>query len=916
MNTVEFSLANDWGSGFTANMSIANNGNSNLSNWTLEFDAPFKITNIWNAEIVSQDGNHYVIRNLSWNGTIPPNGSVSFGFNGNPGNVTINPSGYILNGEPLATPGVLPTLSIDDVSIAEGNADTSVANFNVQLSQASSQPVTVKYATADGTALAGSDYTPTSNTLSFAAGETKKTVSVSVKGDTVVEPNETFRVNLSTPTNATIGKAQGVGTIVNDDRASVLPQLSINDVTLTEGNSGTKNAVFTVNLSSASTQTIKVNYATANGTAVAGSDYTATSNTLTFAPGQTSQTISVPVIGDTITEANETFTVNLSTPTNATISDAQGVGTIVNDDLAVVLPQLSINDVSLTEGDSGTSNAVFTVKLSTPSTQTIKVNYATANGTAVAGSDYTATSNTLTFAPGQTSQTINVPVIGDTITEANETFTVNLSTPTNATIADAQGVATILNNDSPQQGAFNYGEALQKSFLFYEAQRSGDLPTSNRVSWRGDSALNDGADVGRDLTGGYYDAGDHVKFGFPMASSMTMLGWGVVQYREGYEKSGQLDEALDAIKWGTDYILKAHTAPNEFYGQVGLGGVDHAYWGPPEKMTMARPAFKIDAQRPGSDLAGEAAAALASASIAFRPTDTAYADKLLTHAAQLFNFADTYRGKYSDSIPDAANFYNSYGYNDELVWAATWLHKATKAAGSTNTSYLNKAESLYQGVNQGWTQSWDEKSNGAGILLAQETGNAKYRSDVEGWLNNWTNGSVTKTQGGLAWISQWGSLRYSANTAFLAGIYSDTVNDPNNRYSDFAQKQIDYILGDNPNNRSYVVGFGENSPVNPHHRAAHGSLTNNINDPVLNRHVLTGALVGGPSAPNDNAYVDDRTNYITNEVALDYNAGFTGALARMYQEFGGQPLDSSQQSLVAGLTALDSSILSTAASIF
>ncbi len=917
MNTVEFSLANDWGSGFTANMSIANNGNSNLSNWTLEFDAPFKITNIWNAEIVSQDGNHYVIRNLSWNGTIPPNGSVSFGFNGNnPSNVTIKPSGYILNGEPLATPGVLPTLSINDVSIAEGNADTSVASFNVQLSQASSQPVTVKYATADGTALAGSDYTATSNTLSFAPGETKKTVSVSVKGDTVVEPNETFRVNLSTPTNATISDAQGVGTIVNDDLASVLPQLSINDVSLTEGNSGTKNAVLAVNLSSASTQTVKVNYATANGTAVAGSDYTATSNTLTFAPGQTSQTISVPVIGDTITEANETFTVNLATPTNATISDAQGVGTIVNDDLAVVLPQLSINDVSLTEGNSGTSNAVFTVKLSTPSTQTIKVNYATANGTAVAGSDYTATSNTLTFAPGQTSQTISVPVIGDTITEANETFTVNLSTPTNATIADAQGVATILNNDSPQQGAFNYGEALQKSILFYEAQRSGDLPTSNRVTWRGDSALNDGADVGRDLSGGYYDAGDHVKFGFPMASSMTMLGWGVVQYREGYQKSGQLDEALDAIKWGTDYILKAHTAPNEFYGQVGLGGVDHAYWGPPEKMTMARPAFKIDAQRPGSDLAGEAAAALASASIAFRPTDTAYADKLLTHAAQLFNFADTYRGKYSDSIPDAANFYNSYGYNDELVWAATWLHKATKAAGSTNTSYLNKAESLYQGVNQGWTQSWDEKSNGAGILLAQETGNAKYRSDVEGWLNNWTNGSVTKTQGGLAWISQWGSLRYSANTAFLAGIYSDTVNDPNGRYSNFAETQIDYILGDNPNNRSYVVGFGENSPVNPHHRAAHGSLTNNINDPVTNRHVLTGALVGGPSAPNDNAYIDDRTNYITNEVALDYNAGFTGALARMYQEFGGQPLDSSQQTMVAGLTPLDSSSLTTSASIF
>ncbi len=783
MNTVDFSVTNDWGSGFTANMSIANKSNSNLSNWTLEFDAPFQITNIWNAEIVSRQGNHYVIRNTSWNGTIPSNGTVSFGFNGsNPNNVTIQPNGYILNGEQLSSPGLLPTLSI-------------------------------------------------------------------------------------------------------------------NDVTFTEGNSGTTNAVFAVNLSAASTQTVSVKYATADGTAKAGSDYTATSNTLSFAPGETSKTFSVPVIGNTVAESTETFTVNLSSPTNATISDAQGVGTIVDNDSAAALPQLSIKDVTVTEGNSGTTNALFTVNLSQASTQTVSVKYVTADGTAKAGSDFTATSNTLSFAQGETSKTFSVPIAGDTVAEGSETFAVNLSSPSNATIADSQGVGTILDNDSPQQGggAFNYGEALQKSILFYEAQRSGKLPTTNRVSWRGDSALNDGADVGRDLTGGYYDAGDHVKFGFPMASSMTMLAWGAVQYRDAYQQSGQLPYILDAIKWGTDYILKAHTAPNEFYGQVGLGGPDHAYWGPPEKMTMARPAFKIDPQRPGSDLAGEAAAALASASIAFRPTNAAYADNLLKHAGELFNFADTYRGKYSDSIPDAANFYNSYsGYNDELVWAATWLHKATKAAGRTDTSYLNKAESYFQGisVNNGWTQSWDDKSYGAAILLAQETNKTQYKSAVEGWLNNWTNGSITKTPGGLAWISQWGSLRYSANTAFLAGVYADTVNDPNGRYSNFANEQIDYILGDNPNNRSYMVGFGNNSPVNPHHRGAHGSLTNNINDPVLNRHVLTGALVGGPSSPNDNAYVDDRNNYITNEVALDYNAGFTGALARMYQEFGGNALAS------------------------
>ncbi|MBW4543591.1 MAG: glycoside hydrolase family 9 protein [Symplocastrum torsivum CPER-KK1] len=798
MNTVQFSVTNDWGSGFTANMSIANNGTSNLSNWTLEFDAPFEITNIWNAEIVSRQGNHYVIRNPSWNGTIPAGATTAFGFQAGPGNITTttDPSDYVLNGQPLGTPGLLPTLSI-------------------------------------------------------------------------------------------------------------------NDVTVTEGDSGTTNAVFTVNLSAASTQTVSVNYATANGTATAGSDYTATSNTLSFAPGQTSQTISLPIVGNTLAEGSENFTLNLSNPTNATISDAQAVGTIIDNDLAPVLPQLSINDVTLTEGDNGTTNAVFTVNLSAASTQAINVSYGTANGTATAGSDYTATSNTLSFAPGQTSKTITVQVNGDTLDEVNETFSLNLSSPTNATIADAQGIATIQDNDSPsspQPGAFNYGEALEKSILFYEAQRSGDLPATNRVEWRGDSALKDGADVGVDLTGGYYDAGDHVKFGLPMASSMTMLGWGVVEYRDAYEQSGQLPYILDTIKWGTDYIIKAHTAPNEFWGQVGLGGPDHAFWGPAENMTMARPAFKIDAQHPGSDLAGEAAAALAAASIVFRPTDTAYADLLLDHAVELYNFADTYRGKYSDSIPDAANFYNSYsGYNDELVWGATWVHNAIEATGATDTTYLDKAESYYQGVNQGWTQSWDDKSYGAAILLAQETGNSRYRNDVEGWLNHWTDksgGGITYTPGGLAWLSQWGSLRYSANTAFLAGIYSDTVNDPNNRYSDFAEGQIDYILGDNPNNRSYMVGFGENSPQNPHHRGAHGSTTNNINDPVDNRNVLVGALVGGPSAPNDNAYTDDRTNYITNEVALDYNAGFTGALARMYGELEGDAIASSQAT-VGGLTPWD-----------
>jgi endoglucanase len=457
-----------------------------------------------------------------------------------------------------------------------------------------------------------------------------------------------------------------------------------------------------------------------------------------------------------------------------------------------------------------------------------------------------------------------------------------------------------LSTKSLQGEQFNYGEALQKSFLFYEAQRSGALPSDNRIDWRGNSGLKDGADVGKDLTGGYYDAGDHGKYGFPMAASMTMLAWGVDEYRQAYQRSGQLDEALEAIKWGTDYILKAHETDAKgtktFWGQVGSHKIDVNYWESPEEMTMARPAYKIDRQNPGSDLAGEASAALASASMAFRSTNPGYANQLLAEAKQLYEFADKYRGKYSNSIPDAASAYASYDYKDELVWGATWLYKAT---GDKN--YLNKAENYYQnylgGLAPSGTQSWDNKSYGSAVLLAQETGKQKYRVDVEQWLDNWTDkspGGVPYTSGGLAWGGQWASLRYSANTAFVAGVYADTVNNKGGRYSKFANEQIDYILGDNPRNSSYVVGFGKNSPVRPHHRGSHDGSWNTFRNSEPNKHVLYGALVGGPGSANDFDYKDDRADYVRNEVALDYNAAFTGAVARMYDDFGGRPLNDVQ----------------------
>jgi aryl-phospho-beta-D-glucosidase BglC (GH1 family) len=327
------------------------------------------------------------------------------------------------------------------------------AAFTVKLSQASASPVTVAYSTVDGTAKAGSDYTAASGTLTFAPGETAQTISVTILGDTVIEPDESFQVILSMPTNATIADGAASGTILNDDSTSsppppTLPTVSLDDVKITEGNSGTKSLAFTVVLSTAATTAISVAYSTVDGTAKAGSDYMAASGTLTFAPGETRKTISVTLLGDTTYEADETFLLNLTNPSGAAIADGQGAATILNDDVAPPpLPSLSIGNVSVKEGDSGTTPAMFTVTLSAPSTSTVTVNYSTSSGTAASGVDFRATSGTITFTPGQTRMTISIPVLGDASAEGNETFVVRLSSPANAVLGTSQATGTILDDD-------------------------------------------------------------------------------------------------------------------------------------------------------------------------------------------------------------------------------------------------------------------------------------------------------------------------------------------------------------------------------------------------------------------------------------------------------------------------------------
>ena len=349
-----------------------------------------------------------------------------------PGNASLGDTlglGTIIDDDPE------PALSVNDVSVTEGNAGTATASFTVTLSAVSGRASSVGYATANGSATAGADYVAKSGTLNFAAGDTSETVDVTVNADLLDELNEAFFLDLSGATNATIADDRGVGTISDDDPT---PSLSIDDVTVTEGNAGTVDATLTVGLSAASGREITVDFATANNTATLA-DYASSDGTLTFAPGDTTKTLTVQVHGDFLDEANESFFMNLSGAVAATIADDQGVVTITDDDAT---PSLSIDDVTVTEA----ATANFNVVLSAPSGQTVTVSYASAHGTAGA-SDYTSVSGILSFAPGETTKPIAVATSSDALDEENETFTIGLSVPGNATIADDSALGTIADDD-------------------------------------------------------------------------------------------------------------------------------------------------------------------------------------------------------------------------------------------------------------------------------------------------------------------------------------------------------------------------------------------------------------------------------------------------------------------------------------
>ncbi|XP_077990544.1 endoglucanase E-4-like [Glandiceps talaboti] len=429
---------------------------------------------------------------------------------------------------------------------------------------------------------------------------------------------------------------------------------------------------------------------------------------------------------------------------------------------------------------------------------------------------------------------------------------------------------------SRSTNTYQYGELLHMSILFYETQRSGRLPDNNRIPWRGHSALFDrGKMKSEELIGGWYDAGSNMKFLFPMAYSATVLGWGMIEYPDAYEVTGLTPYMLDCLKWVYDFLITCHTKRNRLYFQVGDFEVDHQGWIRPEDIEDERPAFYVSPQNPGSDVSAEISAAMVTCYLIFSTTDPDYAAMCLKEAKYLYRFATTYQGKYPDT-----GSYGSTGFGDELMWASAWLYRATN-----DTRYLEDAEKYYReydGDQLSYAFGWNDKRPAVQLLLYGLTANNDYMDHFKRYVDSWLPGGRVKyTPKGLAWRHRIGPLRYSAATSFLALIGAD-LGIETETYRDFAVNQIHYMLGDA--GHSYVVGYGWEPPRRPQHRASScpdlklpcTRFHDYLNDGP-NRHVLYGALVGGPNS--DDSFEDRRTNFAQNSVACDYNAGFQSAIA-------------------------------------
>ena len=428
--------------------------------------------------------------------------------------------------------------------------------------------------------------------------------------------------------------------------------------------------------------------------------------------------------------------------------------------------------------------------------------------------------------------------------------------------------------------SYNFAKLLQESLYFYDGNMCGtDVDEYSAFSWRGNCHTYDshvtynGKTV--DVSGGYHDAGDHVKFGLPQGYAATVLALGYYQFADAYDELGQTAHFNTIMDYFCDYftrctIYKEGTDTVEaFCYQVGDGDSDHAKWEAPEGQTIGRPAFFATTSNPATDEVSVAVAALALQAANYQKQGGAEAlaksKAYLKTAEDLFDFAKNCSNK-QVATQGASPFYKSNNWEDDYCAAASALYAATG-----KEIYKQERDAYYGKLNTGWCLTWDNTWPVAAVLKDDYTAVSAFAS----------YGSKNTKQG-FKLIDGWGSARYNASAQFMGLIYDQAnqkLSMTDGNYSSWATGQMKYLLGNNKAKRCFVVGYNENAAKYPHHRAA--SRSNDAGQVREDHYTLLGALVGGPSDEYD-TYADNQADYNCNEVALDYNAGLVGAAAGLY----------------------------------
>lgn len=420
---------------------------------------------------------------------------------------------------------------------------------------------------------------------------------------------------------------------------------------------------------------------------------------------------------------------------------------------------------------------------------------------------------------------------------------------------------------------YNYAKLLQESLYFYDANMCGsDVSANSEFSWRANCHTEDATATynGKtiDVSGGYHDAGDHAKFMMPQAYSATALGLAHMEFAEAFADTATeahykriMDRFVDFFERCT--VLGDDGSVQAVCYQVGNGSNDHNYWGAPEQQSSrAGETLFSSSSNTCTDVAAEMAAALTAYYINYKDS------KALSYAEKLFTYADKSSKMTSTSVP--GDLYASSSWDDDYALAAALLYKATK-----KSEYVTKYNSVYGSKsNPNWVFSWDNVAPAALLYSPNGSGKAAFVENQSGMIQN----NTKSNDNNYFFLNQWGSARYNTAHQMMGLIYDEMYS--KNDYSSWANGQMKYILGNNAGSKCFVVGYNKYSSKYPHHRAASGYY-GGPKGTTTQTHVLTGALVGGPTDTSSN-YNDTADDYTANEVALDYNAGLVGAAAGLY----------------------------------